>query len=160
MQIFRALFSWNWCLGVADISVCRQFFPTFILTPPHAAPLLLHSPPSIPPPFHPTRDYWFTHNLLFNIREQTFQNLCNLSISMGLSVHLQRGCVCGSFCYTWIALKNLSLKSFWPKKFKKGNMFMSSMFLYRTCCSFRNTRIVLWNELIAKMMLFKLIYKQ
>lgn len=109
MQFFRALFSWNWCLGVADISVCRQFFPTFILTPPHAAPLLLHSPPSIPPPFHPTRDYWFTHNLLFNIREQTFQNLCNLSISMGLSVHLQRGCACGSFCYTWIALKKFCL---------------------------------------------------
>lgn len=56
------------------------------------------SPHSVLPSFHPTRDYWFTHNLLFNIREQTFQNLCNLSISMCLSsgfdcASAQRSCL-------------------------------------------------------------------
>ena len=76
------------------------------------------SPHSAPPWFHPTRDYWFTHNLLFNIREQTFQNLCNLSISMCLSY----GFVCASagtpcllyllVCIHCIQLLHLSVKCF------------------------------------------------
>lgn len=58
--------------------------------PPHPSPspsphMPAPSPHSAPPSSNPTRDYWFTHNLLFNIGEQTFQNLCNLSISMCLS---------------------------------------------------------------------------
>lgn len=90
LQMFKV------CVRVcASACVCPRYFPTFILTrqhpaPPHPSPSLsphmpAPSPHSAPPSSNPTRDYWFTHNLLFNIGEQTFQNLCNLSISMCLS---------------------------------------------------------------------------
>ena len=116
------------------------FSPALISTPPTSTCLLLSpspsphmptiSPRSIPPSLHPTRDYWFTHNLLFNIREQTFQNLCNLSISMCLSygfvcASAESGCVCRrSFCLHPDAE---SVRSLWRERekerwaWKRGN---------------------------------------
>lgn len=106
-----------------------RFSLTLIPTPPTTTCLLLSpspsphmptiSPRSIPPSLHPTRDYWFTHNLLFNIREQTFQNLCNLSISMCLSygfvcASAESGCVCCcSFCLHPDAA---SVRSLWRER--------------------------------------------
>lgn len=55
------------------------------VSPPSTATSLPHMPAPSRPSSNPTRDYWFTHNLLFNIGEQTFQNLRNLSISVCLS---------------------------------------------------------------------------
>lgn len=87
----------HWC--VCAVSGCVRAGVSFQLSFPqqlaHPHPPLplppspsSHMPPisphSVSPSFHPTRDYWFTHNLLFNIREQTFQNLCNLSISVSI----------------------------------------------------------------------------
>lgn len=86
----RTMFLWRF--WAAFLNVCAQSLGV-LLAPPipphpfHPFPLtcLQSLLTLIPPPSHPTRDYWFTHNLLFNIREQTFQNLCNLSFSMCLS---------------------------------------------------------------------------
>lgn len=54
-------------------------------SPPFGPTSLPYMPAPSRPSSNPTRDYWFTHNLLFNIGEQTFQNLRNLSISVCLS---------------------------------------------------------------------------
>lgn len=124
------LFPWKFHILSADrLSVRTRL--TLIPTPPPPTPtrLLLSpfpsphmptiSPHSIPPSLHPTRDYWFTHNLLFNIREQTFQNLCNLSISMCLSygfvcASAESGCVC--CCSFWLHPDAASVRSLWRER--------------------------------------------
>lgn len=78
MHIFKVYVCLHVCVCVRGGVVLKFHPPSALMSLPHMpAPSRLSS--------NPTRDYWFTHNLLFNIGEQTFQNLRNLSISVCLS---------------------------------------------------------------------------
>lgn len=70
---------------VQGVRLCVRVCCAQVSPPPSSPASLPHMPAPSRPSSNPTRDYWFTHNLLFNIGEQTFQNLRNLSISVCLS---------------------------------------------------------------------------